>query len=257
MRKLFNIAIVLLLALSSVSCVISDADSRSTEQLAHALWHASKTHINIVSSAVEEAIHIAELVKIEDDALFDDYLSLYFQGATLSEYDYGYSISKVTNYNTKIAWTVTTNNSAFGEGEWVIKRSGGNYYELTISPCTCGKLVAEMTYYNEAQTGDAFMEFTYELIDDGSAQFPGVEASYGGIIEVVDPEESAKSPLHLTIDIKQSLRISEYYGLMGGEVDIECIDEIYGSKDNIIAEIFYDPRRVNIECYGEYWTLYE
>ena len=257
MRKLFNIAIVSLLAMSSVSCVISDADSRSTEQLTHALWHASKTHINIVSSAVEEAIHIAELVKIEDDALFDDYLSLYFQGATLSEYDYGYSISKVTNYNTKIAWTVTTNNSAFGEGEWVIKRSGGDAYELTIRPCTCGKLVAEMKYYNEAQTGDAFLEFTYELIDEAATPFPGVEASYGGIIEVVDPKESAKSPLHLTIDIKQSLRISEYYGLIGGEVDIECIDEIYGSKDNITAEIFFDPRRVNIECYGEYWTLYE
>ena len=207
--------------------------------------------------AVEEAIHIAELAKISDADTQAQYLSLYFLDATFSEYDYGYSITKVTNYNTRISWTITTNNCAFGEGEWVIQRSGGSSYELTIRPCTCGKLVAEMKYYNEAQTCNAFMEFTYELTDDGSAQFPGVEASYGGILEVVDPKESAKSPLHLTIDIKQSLRISEYYGLMGGEVDIECIDEIYGSKDNITAEIFYDPRRVNIECYGEYWTLYE
>ena len=114
-----------------------------------------------------------------------------------------------------------------------------------------------MKYYNEAQTCNAFMEFTYELTDDGSAQFPGVEASYTGNIEVLDPEESAKSPLHLTIDIKQPLFNSEYYGLIGGEVDIECIDELYGSKERISVEIFFDPRRVNIECYGDYWTLYE
>ena len=257
MRKLLHIAIVLSVALSSVSCVIDDATSTSTESLAHALWHASKTHINIVSDAVEEAIHIAELVKIEDEATFNNYLALYFLGATVTEHDYGYSITKLTNYNTKVAWTVTTNNSAFGEGEWIVKRSGGNYYELTIRPCTCGKLVAEMKYYNEAQTGEAFLEFNYELIDEATTPFPGVEAWYAGIIEVVDPKESAKSPLHLTIDIKQDLHISEYYGLIGGEVDIECIDEIYGSKDNITAEIFFDPRRVDIECYGEYWTLYE
>ena len=207
--------------------------------------------------AVEEAIHLAELAKIGDADIQAQYLSLYFLDATFTEYDYGYSLTKLTNYNTKVAWTVTTNNCAFGEGEWVIKRSGGNYYELTIRPCTCGKLVAEMKYYNEAQAGNAFLEFSYELIDEAETPFPGVEASYTGAIEVLDPEESAKAPLHLTIDIKQPLLISEYYGLIGGEVDIECVDELYGSKERISVEIFFDPRRVNIECYGDYWTLYE
>jgi hypothetical protein len=114
-----------------------------------------------------------------------------------------------------------------------------------------------MKYYNEAQTCNASLEFSYELIDEAETPFPGVEASYTGNIEVLDPEESAKAPLHLTIDIKQPLLISEYLGLIGGEVDIECIDELYGSKERISVEIFFDPRRVNIECYGDYWTLYE
>ena len=207
--------------------------------------------------AVEEAIHIAELAKISDADIQAQYLSLYFLDATFTEQDYGYSLTKLTNYNTKVAWTITTNNCAFGEGEWVIQRSGGSSYELIIRPCTCGKLVAEMKYYNEAQVGNAFLEFSYELIDEAETPFPGVEASYTGAIEVLDPEESAKAPLHLTIDIKQPLLISEYYGLIGGEVDIECVDELYGSKERISVEIFFDPRRVNIECYGDYWTLYE
>lgn len=257
MKRFLNIALMALLTLLSVSCVLEDETSRSTELLATTLWHSSKEHINIVRDAVEEAIHIAELAKISDADTQAQYLSLYFPDATFSEYNYGYSITKATNYNTRISWTITTNNCAFGEGEWIIQRSGGSFYELTIRPCTSGKLVAEMKYYNEAQTCNASLEFSYELVDEAETPFPGVEASYTGNIEVLDPEESAKAPLHLTIDIKQPLFISEYLGLIGGEVDIECIDELYGSKERISVEIFFDPRRVNIECYGDYWTLYE
>lgn len=252
MKQLLNITVVVLLTLSSVSCVLEDESSRSTEGLATTLWYRSKEHIDIVRKGVEEAIHIGNIMMIADADKKAQYLDSHFVGATLTTTNLGYVINMPTDYGTSISWSVTHRNNPFGEGEWTISRSGGQSYELTISPQTSGDMIAQYAfYYNGAQRGEAFLRFTYEQEN----VLADIRANYVGIIEVVDDSESAKSPLYLTINLRRPLAISENYGIMSGEVDIECVDTLYGSTDSISVSISESSRQTVVECYGECYTL--
>lgn len=252
MRKLLNIALVVFVALSSVSCVLRDESFRSTRYLATTLWYESKEHIDVVRCGIEDAIHIGNLMLLDDTDEQAQYLEAHFAGATLSTTESGCVVTMPTDYETTLTWNVATNGCAFGKGEWRVSRSGGQAYELIISPDISGDLIAEYkSYYRGAQQGEAFIRFSYE--EEGESA--GIQGAYIGNIEVVDARESAKNPLYLSIDIRQPLIISEHFGIVSGEVDIVCVDKLYDSKDEINVKINKSNRKTVIRCYGDSYVL--
>lgn len=257
MKRIIYIAIFIFFATSFVSCKVSDGDKRSTKRLASEIWNASKSNIESVRNAIEEVIYIDYLLQLNTEER-DRYLNKYFMGGTLYNNSHGYIIRATTQYNTTISWSVTTNGAALGKGEWLVVRTGGEGYTLRVRPVGGGEMVAEFdVFYSAALQGRADINFCYIMMREEGLAYPVIMGYYEGEIWVEDRENNPTAPVYVNTTITEQLQISEYYGLMRGAVDVECIDEFYGAHDCISADISFYPRRVDVTCYGDVHTFYE
>lgn len=262
MKRIFNINIVvtLLFAMSFAACTVDTESYRSTESLAKTMWNTSKTHIQVVKNAVEDAVRISELLAIDDESEREQFLSTFFGRGLLSQNAKGYTITASTDYQTNYTWTIITNSSAFGAGEWRIIRSGGSSYDMILKPVGDAKFEAVIDrFYVNSHVGTANLTFSYEFDEENATTtgYSNIVGEYDGSIEVVDIAASELRPLYINTYITSTMTISDFNGIMSGKARVECIDKRYGSHDEINVTISYPPLRINIKCYNDYWTLYE
>ena len=255
MRHIFNLSIIVVLLMSLVGCTIADGGSRSTEPLAKIIWQTSKSHIAIVSSAIEDVVHANELLNIADEQKRAEYMGRYFDGATsFSEITNGFVITKLMG-DSRISWVVTTNGHAFGQGDWTVEFQSGNGYTMVVTPTGEGEFEANVEFDNGSQSGSADIEFSYQF-EDYESDFPDLVCTLLGEVNVVDCKSQSSKPLYVNTKITDSLKISSYNGLLQGELMVECIDKLYDVSDSITVSILTSKNYVVVTCYGEGYQFY-
>lgn len=255
MRHIVNLCMIVVLLMSFVGCAVEDAGSRSTEPMAKIMWRTSKSHIAIVSSAIEDIVHANELLNIADEQKRAEYMGRYFDGATsFSEITNGFVITKLMG-DSRISWVVTTNGHAFGQGDWTVEFQSGNGYTMVVRPNN-GEYRAIMSFDYGSQRGSSDIYFSYTLVDGEMLGYPDVVSSIIGDIKVTVYEPNVSAPLCVDTEITERLTISEYNGLMSGQLNVDCIDKYYDAHDKLTVLIPLFKNYIELVCYGDSYQLF-
>jgi hypothetical protein len=257
MKRLYRYTIVALVALISVGCISDDADSRSTKGLGVAIWNETRSDLDYINAIFKDVVHLDYMLGIDNDDERNAYAEVYLPKLNTTDKVNRYLLTTTTLYNTRYTIIVDTEGQRLSDGgTWHISRDG--HFELDIRPKSGSerKFIATFSELNILESqGDAQLELNYqtEMTDEG---LNDVIVEYKGTMEMVDNEASTEKPLTLNTTIS-CITYQSLWGMVDGSLSIECVDELYNTKDTVRVDIGNNPRRVTIICYGEQHTIYE
>lgn len=257
MRRVYLYLAMVLSTFTFVSCVIDDAESRDPERVAQTIWSEAHADLRYINKMLTDVVHFDHMLQIEDDSQRDKYFDIYFgQRTELEERGNGYVVKRMSNYDMPIYTYYITNRCALGEGEWTVRYEGGNDYTMTLTPQEDGSIEADISSLYVAESeGSAILTFDYLLHDlDQVTCNAEVELCYEGSIELVDRSMGESKPLTISTRTLEPVVFSDQWGFKGGKLRIECRDEFYGSRDEVDAEFFFDPQRVDLTYLGVVYT---
>jgi len=258
MRRVYLYLAMVLSTFTFTSCVIDDAQSRDPERVAQTIWSEAHSDLRHINKILTDVVHFDHMLQIVDLQLRKRYLSIYFgENVELTAQSDGYLVQRFTSAGTVIKTRYVTGNKRLGEGEWRVTYTGGNNYTMTLVPVDGGIKVDISELYIAESEGSATLTFSYLVHElDPVSSNAEVELTYEGVIELVDGSMSESKPLTLSVETLNPVTISDQWGFKGGNLRIECRDEFYGSRDEVDAEFFFDPQRVDLTYLGVVYTKY-
>lgn len=235
MRRLRYILTIVACTLIA-GCELDDGRQRDIAAVGLYLWRIASDDLNHINEAFALAMHYRNMHDIEDATEREQYRVLHIQGDIAVVGD-KHVITYHTMYDTSYTITIEMESSA-----WHITRSGGNGYELTITPygdyfrATFGRL-----YHHESS---GYGEFTGRIVDEEGT--PTIR--YIGSCVMVDRSADSTRPLTVTTTILKDIVYIPGTRMREGKMEIVAIDELYGSRDVATATLLKFDNHVFIEC---------
>lgn len=256
MRRVY-IIVSFVVAIAFMSCEITPPQTASPRAFVSTIWNEAHLDIRHVQEILMDVVRLDYMVKIEDEELQDRYLDRYFgSDAVLSEQPKGYLVQHYTSIGTPIKTYYTTNGAPLGEDVWSVRYTGGNSYELTLTPQGDGRIRAAFTtlYINES-SANADIIFSFEVGELSDRENTEITIEYEGSVESLDTSASESKPLTLTSATTRKVMASDQYGFLSGEFYIECDDKYFGTSDELFVTLYSDPQYVIVTYYGESYRL--
>lgn len=218
-------------------CMIDDAEERDTEALKRVIWSEAKSDMLHVSRLLTEIYYFDMVLSLEDSVEQESLFMRFFPTSTMVNDGNSYVVTTETTYGTTYTTTYKTDGKSLSQdGQWSVVRTGGNGFNLELTPMSGDGYFAEFKSINIYESlGNA--EFEVEFTNTGDTLQPWIKYNYG-YVTMVDKLNSSTSPVTLTASVEVSwLYQGEGYGFVQGVALIECHDALYGATDSILVHI--------------------
>ncbi len=231
MRRHIITLLCAMAGLLSTSCEYYGGDYYAPERLGKAIWDTTYQDLKRVNEIFDYVARYNYLCSIEDETEREAYRIANFSNATISVEQNIHTIIHTTNYGTYYVVKFVE-----GKKSWHITRSGGNGYDLTITPQSDGSYSAHFNYfYRNELIGEGDFDVSVEHID-----YPII--SYTGTLTMTDYSASKGKPLTITTEVTEALVYEGYNGITDGHMNITAYDALYDTTDKITAHITKDKK---------------
>lgn len=218
------------------SCEYYGGEYYAPERFGKAIWDTTYQDLKRVNEIFDYIARYNQLCSIEDETEREAYRIANFANATISVEQNIHTIVHTTSYGTEYIVKIVE-----GKTSWHITRSGGNGYDLTLTPNADDSYTAHFNYlYRNELIGQG--DFKAEVV---YADEPTI--SYTGTLTMTDYSASKDKPLTITTEITEALVFSQGAGISDGRMNITVYDALYGTTDKITAHITKD-KKVIIDC---------
>ena len=249
MKRLFRYVTIALALLTATACEYDTGTEPQPERLAREIWNIARDDLWRVNDALTFAACYNYYLNIEDSETARQYAISKLNNP--SDITVDGNIHKIV-YNTSYETTYSIIFDMNGE-RWNVKRTGGNGYELNIEQKRSNYYIVDIEYiYSSESTGYGIVEGTLNYDENGEP-----EIGFVGSIVMVDKDESAVSPLTITIDIIEEVSFYNVNIIRTGRMLITAEDALYGTKDEIMVTVLRDVNgQAIVEYDGKQWGFY-
>ncbi len=234
MRALWIYAIAASLLLSS--CVMSDNQEKRYDRIARLIFDAAHEDITRINEIMYEIMYIEELVSADEERR-EELTETYFRGSEVTFNGETIRIVSHTTYGTQFTTTIVTNGLSLAEqGTWSVTRTGGDYFNVVLSPFM-NKIKAEfnkISHIESSGTASLLVSFDQE----------NYSFSYDGHIELIDNDRSIEQPLTLLTEITSPLQCYGVNIIAEGHITITAYDDYYDTTDIVKAHYMDSERMV-------------
>ena len=240
MRHMFIYTLIIGLMSLLSGCVVEGEVGRDPDALKRAIWNEAQDDLAFVSRVFAEVDGMSRVLDIEDEVEREHSLAILYPNSTFEHKGDTYVVTTKTSYGTTYKIKYVTDGKSLSEGgSWSVEHTGGNGYNLRLTPLSEGGYRAEFLSLNIAESrGSADFEVEFDYVEDATKPLLRYVA---GSITMVDRLGSSSSPVTLTSDIREPLVCTNLTSstspvtntLVSGAVDIECHDALYGATDRV------------------------
>ena len=237
-RVIYNIAAMLLsaTALLMAGCVTDEAQEPMPTRACELIISKSLQDIEATANALQSIIACDAYLSAQSDEEREAIHKSLLDGFNIEPNDTGYTLRNRYYHNVDNEIVIEGAHGPLSEGSsWRAHRTVYRPFDLTIEATSKGYRATISSFAVEQRSGEADLHITNTLISDDPIE---VVMQLEGEIVTTDRRKSPSQPLTITTTITKPITLNRPSGSMrGGKFTILCVDEYYGTKDEISATV--------------------